>query len=208
MSDIAKTSEPSPMARLAIDIGPLIVFFAVNSLAPVPDAMRIIVATGAFMVAMTIAVAISAIKFRHVSPILIFSFVMVVVLGGLTIWLQDELFIKIKPTVYYGIVAGLLFYGLLADKPILKMALGAAYPGLTALGWRILTRNWALLFLDMAFAHEVARRVLTTDAWVAFKLWFAVPATLVFAIANVPMLMKHGLGDEEPPAPVEPGPIE
>ena len=103
-----RQSEPQGGAKLLIDLGPLLVFFLVNFLAPVPAVLKIFVATGAFMVAMVAAMLFSAIRYRRISPLLWFSGVMVVVLGGLTIWLHNECFIKMKPTVYYVLVAGLL----------------------------------------------------------------------------------------------------
>ena len=132
---------------------------------------------------------------------------MVLVLGGLTIWLHNETFIKVKPTIYYALVAGLLTFGLMTGRPLLKLVLGSAYPGLDEEGWRKLTRNWAIFFVVMAVVNEAVWRNSTTDFWIAFKLWGVVPATLLFAVANVPMLMRHGLSAEEP-KPVEPGPVE
>jgi intracellular septation protein len=195
----------SPGAKLAIDLGPLLVFFLVNGFAPVPSMLRIFYATGAFMAAMMVAMLVSQIKYKHISPLLWFSGVTVVVLGGITIWLHDETFIKIKPTIYYAIVSGLLLFGLYTKRNLLQMVLGSAYPGLSEHGWRVLTRNWALFFIAMAIINEAVWRNTTTDFWVSFKLWGALPATFLFAIANVPMLMKHGLqletGKEEPPVP-------
>ena len=200
--------EPAGAARLAIDIGPLLVFFLVNFLAPVPGALKIFVATGAFMAAMVAALVFAAVRYRYVSPLLLFSAVMVVVLGGLTIWLHNETFIKIKPTIYYTLVAGLLAFGLATGRPLLKLVLGSTYPGLDEEGWRKLTRNWAIFFAVMAVVNEAVWRNSSTDFWIAFKLWGAIPATLLFAVANVPMLMRHGLAAEDQPKPVEPGPIE
>ena len=97
---IDQTKEPTGTARVLIDIGPLLVFFLVNFLAPVPSAIKIFVATGAFMAAMVAALVFAAVRYRYVSPLLLFSGVMVVVLGGLTIWLHNETFIKVKPTIY------------------------------------------------------------------------------------------------------------
>jgi intracellular septation protein len=195
----------SPGAKLAIDLGPLLVFFLVNGFAPVPSMLRIFYATGAFMAAMMAAMLISQIKYKHISPLLWFSGVTVVVLGGITIWLHDETFIKIKPTIYYVVVAGLLLFGLYTKRNLLQMVLGSAYPGLSEHGWRVLTRNWALFFIAMALINEAVWRNTSTDFWVSFKLWGALPATFLFAIANVPMLMKHGLQLEkkeaEPPIP-------
>jgi intracellular septation protein len=199
--------EPSGGSQLLIDVGPLLVFFAANFFAPVPQALKIFVATGAFMIAMVAAMIYSAIKFGRVSPLLWFSGVMVVLLGGITIWLHDETFIKMKPTVYYLLVAGLLGFGLWADKPLLKQVLGSAYPGLEDQGWRKLTRNWALFFLFMAGLNEAVWRNSSTDFWVGFKLWGALPLTFLFAAANIPMLLRHGLARDEA-APKEPGPVE
>jgi intracellular septation protein len=199
--------EPTGAARLAIDVGPLLVFFLVNFFAPVPGALKIFVATGAFMAAMVAALAFAAIRYRYVSPLLLFSAVMVVVLGGLTIWLHNETFIKIKPTIYYALVSGLLAFGLATDRPLLKAVLGSAYPGLDEDGWRKLTRNWAIFFAVMAVVNEAVWRNSSTNFWIAFKLWGAIPATLLFAVANVPMLIRHGLATEEP-KPLEPGPVE
>ncbi len=200
--------EPTGTARLLIDIGPLLIFFVVNFLAPVPSAIKIFVATGAFMAAMVAALVFAAIRYRYVSPLLLFSAVMVVVLGGLTIWLHNETFIKIKPTIYYTLVAGLLTFGLATKRPLLKLVLGSAYPGLDEDGWDKLSRNWAIFFAVMAVVNEAVWRNSTTDFWIAFKLWGAIPVTLLFAVANVPMLMRHGLTTEDQPKPVEPGPIE
>jgi intracellular septation protein len=199
--------EPTGGSRLLIDLGPLIVFFAVNYLAPVPSVTKIFVATGAFMAAMIAAMLYSYGRFRQISPLLWFSGIMVVVMGGLTIWLHNETFIKLKPTIYYLFVAGLLGFGLATGRPLLKSVLGSAYPGLDESGWTKLTRNWALFFLVMAAVNETVWRNSSTEFWIGFKIWGALPLTFLFALANVPMLMKHGLNAERP-KPAEPGPIE
>ena len=199
--------EPQGGAKLLIDLGPLLVFFLVNFLAPVPAVAKIFVATGAFMVAMVVAMIFSAIRYRQISPLLWFSGVMVVVLGGLTIWLHDETFIKMKPTIYYLLVAGLLGFGLLTDRPLLQRVLGSAYPGLDEQGWAKLTRNWALFFVAMAIINESVWRNSSTQFWIGFKIWGALPLTFLFAAANIPMLMRHGLMREDA-VPAEPGPVE
>ena len=125
---------PGAGARLLIDLGPLLVFFLANFFAPVPSTLKIFVATGAFMIAMVIAMLVSQLKYRHISPLLWFSGLMVVVLGGITIWLHDETFIKIKPTIYYLFVAALLLFGMRTQKNLLKMVLGTVYPGLSERG--------------------------------------------------------------------------
>jgi intracellular septation protein len=200
-------AEPQGGAKLLIDLGPLLVFFLVNFLAPVPSVMKIFVATGAFMVAMVAAMIYSALRYRRISPLLWFSGVAVVILGGLTIWLHQEWIIKMKPTLYYSVVAGLLAFGLATDRPLLQRVLGSTYPGLDEDGWRKLTRNWAIFFAVMAVLNELVWRNSSTDFWVSFKLWGAIPLTFLFAGANIPMLLRHGLMREDA-APVEPGPVE
>jgi len=202
-----KVREPGGGGRLLIDLGPLLVFFLANFFAPVPDAAKIFVATGAFMIAMILAMLWSQIRYRHISPLLWFSGLMVVVMGGITIWLHNETFIKMKPTLYYVLVAALLGFGLATGRPLLKAVLGSSYPGLDEEGWRKLTRNWALFFAFMAALNEAVWRNSSTDFWVSFKLWGAIPLTFLFAIANLPMLMRHGLSQDQA-KPEEPGPIE
>jgi intracellular septation protein len=199
--------EPQGGGKLLIDVGPLLVFFLVNVLAPVPAVAKIFVATGSFMVAMIAAMLFSAIRYHRISALLWFSGVMVVILGGLTIWLHDETFIKMKPTIYYVLVSGILAFGLATDRPLLQRVLGSTYPGLNERGWTKLTRNWAIFFAFMALLNEVVWRNSTTSFWIGFKLWGALPLTFLFAAANIPMLLKHGLMKDDA-VPAEPGPIE
>ena len=204
---MSEKAEPQGGAKLLIDLGPLLVFFLVNFLAPVPSVLKIFVATGAFMVAMVAAMLFSAIRYHRISPLLWFSGVMVVILGGLTIWLHNESFIKMKPTIYYVLVSGLLWFGLATDRPLLQRVLGSSYPGLDSDGWRKLTRNWAIFFAIMAVLNEAVWRNSSTSFWVGFKLWGAIPLTFLFAAANMPMLLRHGLMKEDA-VPTEPGPVE
>lgn len=196
----AQEAAPGAGARLAIDLGPLLIFFAVNFITG-----DVILATGAFMIAIAAAMLVSKFKYRHISPMLWFSGVMVLLLGGITIYLHDETFIKIKPTIYYLIVASILLFGLFTKRNLLKAVLGTAYPGLSDRGWQILTRNWALFFVAMAALNEAVWRTTSTDFWIGFKIWGFMPATFLFALAHVPMLMRHGMelqsSKEEPPVP-------
>jgi intracellular septation protein len=196
----APAKEPGTAARLLIDLGPLLVFFAANAL------RGIFTATAAFMAAIVVAIVVSLVRYRRVSPILWFSALMVLILGGLTLWLHKEWFIKIKPTIYYTMVATLLGFGLATGRNYLKMLLGAAYPGLSERGWQLLTRNWAIFFAVMAVLNELVWRTTTTSFWIGFKLWGFLPATFLFALANVPMLMRHGMELDRPAAepPVPP----
>ena len=184
---------PTPGLRMLIDFGPLAVFFAVNSLMGGPQLARMMAATAAFMVAIFIAIGISLWKTKHVSPMLWISGALVLVFGGLTLWFHDETFIKIKPTIVYSMFAAVLAYGLITKKPLLQMLLESAYPGLTAKGWRLLTINWTVFFVAMAVLNEAVWRTQSWDFWVGFKLWGVVPLTLIFAMGNIPMLLRHGL---------------
>ena len=204
--------------RLAIDYAPLVIFFLVNFLAPQAltvklvaqfthslselDQMsalvvsRAIVATAAFMIATVIALIVSRIKLGSISPMLWISGALVLVFGGLTIYFHDPKFIQMKPTFVYGVFAAILGFGLLTKRPLLEQLLGTAYPGLSPLGWQKVTRNWTLFFLGMAILNELVWRSTSFDFWTAFKLWGAIPLTFLFALANVPMMMKHGLMSE------------
>jgi intracellular septation protein len=199
MSTKPPPSEPGTLARLAIDLGPLVVFFAANAL------RGIFAATAAFMAAIIIAIGVSLVRYRRVSPMLWFSALMVLALGGLTIWLHNETFIKIKPTIYYAMIASVLAFGLLTGRNFLKSLLGTAYPGLSERGWNLLARNWAIFFAVMAVVNEAVWRTTTTSFWIGFKLWGFLPATFLFALANVPMLVRHGMQldsrTEDPPVP-------
>jgi intracellular septation protein len=195
----AKNDPPRPGvgATLLIDYGPLILFFLTNFFAPVPPVLRVFYATGVFMAAMIAAMLWSQIRYRHISPMLWFSGIMVVIFGGLTLWLHDERFIKVKPTIYYGAVALVLLFGLLTKRNLLKVVLGSAYPGLRERGWFLLTRNWIGFFIAMAAVNELVWRTSSTEFWAASKLWLFMPATFLFAAANIPMLLRHGLADEQ-----------
>ena len=219
-------TKPSPGLRLAIDYGPLLVFFAVTFFAPA-DPMRVlvssfthaladktrvealliarvIVATAAFVLATVVAMAASRIRLGTISPMLWISGALIVVFGGLTIYFADPRFIKMKPTFVYAIFAAVLCFGLWTRRPVLQQLLGTAYPGLTAEGWLKLTRNWAIFFAGMAIANEIVWRWTAATmseeaafrAWTLYKFPGCVIVTLLFAFANIPMLMKHGLNVE------------
>lgn len=196
-----RPQEAGMAMRLTLDLGPLAGYFAAYSLSH----HNIFLATGLFMGLTALAMLVSLLRYGKVSAIQCFSAVMVLVLGGLTIWLHQDWIIKIKPTIYYLTVAAVLFYGLLTRKPTLQLVLGQAYPGLRDSGWRLLTRNWAWFFLAMAVANELVWRNFSTSFWLSYKIWGAVPATILFAFANLPMLTRHGLTTEPggPPPPTE-----
>ncbi|WP_188055526.1 septation protein A [Sphingosinithalassobacter sp. CS137] len=195
----------SPGLRMLIDFGPLAVFFLVNSLYPGESQLdKVFAATAAFMIAMAGAMALSHWKSGHISPMLWVSGALVLVFGSLTLYFHNEVFIKVKPTIVYGMFAAVLAFGLATRRPLLKTLLEQAYPGLSERGWKLLTINWTIFFVVMAGLNELVWRTQSWDFWVGFKLWGVVPMTLIFAIANVPMLMKHGLQARPEEAPLPP----
>lgn len=203
MSEATKSGELSPGLRMAVDFGPLAVFFLVNTLADGPKLAKVLMATTAFMVATAVAMIVSRVKAGRISPMLWISGALVLFFGGLTLWFRDDTFIKMKPTIVYLMFSAILGFGLATGRPLLKLLLESAYPGLTELGWRKLTINWTLFFLFMAALNETVWRTQSWDFWVGFKLWGAVPLTLLFAILNIPMLLKHGLSEKKD-APLPP----
>lgn len=192
------TAKASPGLRMAIDYAPLLTFFAVNFFAPGAQLERLLAATAAFMAASAIAMIVSRWKTGHISPMLWISGVLVLVFGGLTLYFHDLRFIKMKPTFVYAIFALTLIFGLATGRPLLRQLLEASYPGLSERGWRQLTINWALFFIGMAVLNEVVWRHFSDNIWVNFKVFGAIPLTVLFALANIPMLMKHGLSVEAP----------
>ena len=200
----------SPLFRMALDYGPLAVFFVANLLAGkigLPDMIdslaQVIIASTAFMIASVVAIIVSKWKTGHISPMLWLSAGLVVVFGALTLYFRDDTFIKMKPTIVYAMFSAILTFGLMTGRPLLQQLLETAYPGLSAAGWRKLTLNWAIFFAFMAVLNEVVWRHSSWNFWVGFKLWGAVPLTLIFAAANIPMLLRNGLQLEKD-APLPP----
>lgn len=188
MSDgVTARKELGGWKKLAVDLGPLVVFFAVYS------RFDIFVATAAFMAATAVAMAAAWSLTRHIPAMTWFSAVLVGVFGGLTIWLQDETFIKVKPTIVFLIFAAILFFGILRGRNYLKVLLGTAFTGLSERGWHLLAWRWAIFFLVLAGLNEMFWRMFSTDVWMHFKVWGDTLLTFLFAIAQMPMLMKHGL---------------
>jgi intracellular septation protein len=180
----------NPVLKIALDIGPLILFFAVNA------RFGIYAATGAFMVAALLALAVSYVITRHVAIMPLVTAIIVLVFGGLTIVLHDELFIKLKPTIIYLLFGGVLLGGLAFGKPLLGTVFDSAF-NLTDEGWRKLTIRWSLFFFLLAILNEIVWRTQTTDFWVSFKLFGVVPLTFVFGALQYPLLMRHGAEKED-----------
>lgn len=182
-----------PLLKLAVDLGPLVIFFVGNLY------FGIFAATGMFMVATAISLSITYAIERKLSPMPIVTGVVVMVFGGLTLWLNDELFIKLKPTIVNSIFASLLLGGLFTGRLFVKILFDHAFH-LSDDAWRTFTYRWAGFFIFLALLNEVVWRNSSTDFWVAFKVWGVFPLTLLFAISQTPFLFKHQIKpDDETP---------
>jgi intracellular septation protein len=175
--------------KLAIELGPLLVFFAANA------AGGIYVATATFMVATLIALVYAGWRYRKLPVMPLVSGAVVLVFGGLTLYLRDETFIKLKPTIVYLIFAGFLLAGLLLRKPVLELLFGPLL-SLTDQGWRKLTLRWAAFFIVMAVVNEAVWRNFSTDIWVSFKAFGFLPLTFLFAAAQIPLMQRYSVAPE------------
>jgi len=180
----------NPLLKLALDLGPLLVFFIGNS------QFGIFPATGMFMVAMLLSMTASYVVAKRISPMLLVSGVVVLTFGGLTLWLADELFIKLKPTIVNSIFASVLFVGVLTDRLYIKFLFDNAFH-LPDFAWKTLTWRWIVFFIFLAGLNEYIWRNYSTDFWVWFKLWGVVPISTLYGIAQMPYIMKHQLKDSE-----------
>lgn len=170
--------------RLALDLGPLLIFFASFKY------LGIFAATAAFMAAVLAALAIGYVLERKLSPMPLFTAVLVMVFGGLTLYLHSDVFIKMKPTVLYAFFGAVLLGGLRFNRLFIKYVFGQAFD-LDDIGWRRLTVRWGLFFLTLAALNEAVWRATTTETWVAFKVWGIIPLIFLFALAQTPLVLKH-----------------
>lgn len=187
------------LTKMALELGPLVVFFIANARAD------IFVATAAFMAAMAISLVLTWLILKKIAIMPLVTGVVVLVFGGLTLWLQDDTFIKIKPTITNTLFAAVLLGGLLFGQSLLKYVFGDVYK-LREEGWSKLTLNWGLFFIVLAIVNEVLWRNFSTDIWVAFKVWGVMPLTVIFSISQVTLLNKYAPATEPkhiPPIVVE-----
>src|SRR5262245_22299537 len=184
----------NPLLKMALDLGPLLIFFAANALSD------IFTATAVFMIVMTISIALGMAIERKISPMPVLTCVLVLIFGGLTLWLSNENFIKIKPTILYSMFAAVLVGGLAFNRLFIKYLLGQTLQ-LADPAWRALTWRWSVFFLALAIINEFVWRNSSTDTWVAFKVWGVFPMTLLFALSQAPFIARHQIeGDKSPPA--------
>ncbi len=177
-------TQPHPLFKLATELGPLVVFFVFNA------KFHLFVATGAFMVAIVAAMIASYLVTRHVPLMALVTGVIVLVFGTLTLALHDETFIKVKPTIIYSLFALVLGGGLLFGRSFIAIMFDQMF-NLTPTGWRLLTMRWALFFAALAVLNEVVWRTQSTDFWVNFKVFGVTPLTMLFAIAQMPLVKRY-----------------
>ncbi|ADZ68643.1 septation protein A [Polymorphum gilvum] len=193
--------ELSPLLKLALELGPLAVFFLFNSrgeqIAALYPALKalgqpIFLATAAFMVAIAVSLGVSLWLTKRLPIMPLVSGVVVFVFGALTLWLQDDLFIKLKPTIINSLFGAVLLGGLLFGKALLGYVFDSAFR-LTDEGWRILTFRWGLFFFVLAAINEIVWRSFSTDFWVSFKVFGIMPITLAFTMSQLPLIQKHAI---------------
>ncbi|MEX6505113.1 septation protein A [Jiella sp. M17.18] len=202
--------EVNPLLKFVLELGPLVVFFFANSRGealasafPVLKAFGgpLFVATALFMAAMVISLAVSWAITRTLPLMPLVSGAVVIVFGTLTLWLHDETFIKMKPTIVNALFAAVLLGGLCFGKSLLGYVFDQAFK-LDDEGWRKLTFRWGLFFVFLAVINEVVWRNFSTDFWVAFKVWATMPITIVFMLTQFPLIKRHALeplgGKKEP----------
>lgn len=174
--------------KMALELGPLVIFFIVNA------RTDIFTGTAWFMGAMVISLLMSWLLLRKVAVMPLVTGVVVLVFGGLTLWLRDDTFIKMKPTIVDALFGVVLLGGLLFGQSMLRYVFGEVYK-LKPEGWTILTLRWGIFFFVLAALNELVWRTQSTDVWVAFKVWATMPLTVIFAALQLPVLQKFALGD-------------
>ena len=174
--------------KLLIDIGPLAVFFIFYTRSGLQASIL------PLMIATVIAVLFSYILEKKIPIMPTVGAGIVLIFGGLTIYFDNEVFIKMKPTIINLIFAIILYGGMLVKKPLLKILLGAALR-LEEKGWRILTYRWIGFFIALAVLNEIVWRTQTTDIWVNFKVFGILPITFIFTMTQFPLIKKHQIDD-------------
>ena len=203
MSDTAEKKKGSGWLNVAVDYGPLLVFFVTyryfspDGEDPVGEVFAMVRGVGAFIVAAIIALLVSKFRLGKVSPMLWISTALIVGFGALTMFFQDPFWVQIKPTAVYVLFGVALLIAWMRGTALLKLLLDAAFEGVDEAGWLKLSRNWGVFFLFLAALNEVLRLSLPFGDWLAAKLWVFLPLTFLFTFTQIPMLLRHGLAVED-----------
>lgn len=198
----AKKSKSSWL-NLVVDFGPLLIFFLVykhfspsGEAQPLATVTAVIKGTMAFMVATVVALIVSKWRIGRISPMLWLTTVLILGFGALTVVFHDAFWIQIKPTAVYLMFSGVLFFGLWRKQAMLKYLLQSAFEGLSDEGWLKLSRNWAWFFLFLAVLNTALVYTVSFDTWLQAKLWGFTVLSFVFTFSQLPMVLKHGLGQD------------
>lgn len=200
----ADRKELAPLLKLVLELGPLVLFFFANArgdalaerfplLASIGD--PIFLATAVFMVAISASLIVSYALTRRLPVMPVVSGVVVLVFGALTLWLHDELFIKLKPTIVNVLFGTVLLGGLFFGKSLLGYVFDSVFR-LDDEGWRKLTFRWGVFFFFLALVNEVVWRSFSTDFWVSFKVFGVMPITIAFTLSQLPLIQRHTLDGE------------
>ena len=194
----------NPILRLVLEIGPIGVFFLSYRFAPVTEGIadgeaeleKILFATAVFVPTILLALAVSWVLTRHLPKMAILTAVLVTIFGGLTLWLRDDTFIKMKPTILYALFAGILGFGLARGESYLRYLMDEMMP-MTNEGWMKFTFRFAVFFAVLALANEVVWRNFSTDAWVNFRTFVLPFATFAFIASQIGLLNKYSIETED-----------
>ena len=176
------------ISKLLIDIGPLAIFFIFYSRGDLKSAII------PFMIATIIAVLFSYIMEKKIPIMPTVGAFIILIFGGLTIYFDNEIFFKMKPTIINLLFALILYGGMIVKKPLLKFLLGAAIK-LEDEGWKILTQRWISFFIALAVLNEIVWRTQSTDIWVNFKVFGILPITFIFTMTQFPLIKKYQIED-------------
>ncbi len=218
-TDAPVREKVNPILKLVLELGPLALFFVANVKPELFNPLvgrfmapaliegkngNIFTATALFIPATIIALVVSYITMRRVPIMPLVSGVFVIVFGALTLWLKDDIYIKLKPTIVNALFGGILLGGLATGRSLIRYVLDAAFD-LQPEGWRKLTRSWGLYFLFLAVLNEVVWRNFCSDFWGGFKLFGTMPITLIFAASQVPILLRYEVKPQNPDQPENAG---
>ena len=185
------------LIKTLLEFGPILVFFLAYNYTPLPKNFegdesleRIIFATKIFIPTIFVSLILGYFQTKQIAKMPFFTAIIILIFGGLTIWLRDETFIKMKPTMVYMLFALLLVFGLLRKKSYLKVLMEVALK-MDDQGWKILTKRFAMLFIVLAILNELIWRVFTTDTWVNFKTFGLPLITIGFFLSQARLIQRY-----------------
>ena len=186
------------LSKTILEFGPILVFFLAYRYAPIPAEFdgdrgleQIIFATKIFIPIIFLSLLVGWLQTKEIAKMPLFSAIIILIFGGLTIWLRDETFIKMKPTILYLLFASILALGLLRGRSYLQTLMGNTLP-MSNIGWLIITRRFTMFFIFLAVLNECIWRWFSTDFWVSFKTFGLPLLLLVFFFSQANLIQKHG----------------